>query len=680
MLPAVAMPDLLHLGYPLPFATVDAARIEPAIDAAIARARDAVEAIAIRTARPTHENTLLALEEATRPVEALAGLVAHLESVATTPALRRAHEAIQPKVAAFFASLPLHAGLFARVEALAGDSDLERAPPVVRRHVRKVFDAFVRHGARLSPEGKKAVERLDVALAKATTAFAQHVLDATAAFTYHTHDPGRLAGLSPMHLEAAAAAARARGETGYVLTLEAPSYVPAMTYLEDASLRRELWWAYHTRAAADPHDNRPLVREILQLRREKAARLGFPTFAHLVLADRMVSDPARAVAFVEDLTRRTRPFFERERADLEAFAGRPLDPWDLAFFADRMRKARFDFDAEALRPYFPLGRVRRGMFEIAGRLFGLSFEPRPEAETWHEAVEVFGVRDEDGTFLGELHVDLFPRKTKRSGAWMNGLWVGAPPEEPHVVVLCANLTPPAEGRDALLSHEDVMTLFHEFGHGLHHLASKVPIRSLAGTNVAWDFVELPSQIMENWCWERPALDLFARHHETDEPIPDGLFARMQATRTFRAATAMMRQLGFARVDLHLHTAFDPRRDGDPFAAAHTILAEHTPAPLPEGDAMLASFQHLFADPVGYAAGYYSYKWAEVLEADCFTRFAGGHLLDPAVGRAFRDTILAAGDAKDPAELVRAFLGRDPSPEALLRRSGLVGDGAAESSL
>ena len=464
---------------------------------------------------------------------------------------------------------------------------------------------------------------------------------------------------------------RARGTTGYVLTLDAPSYVPAMTYLDDAALRRELWWAYHLRAAAPPHDNRPLVREILRLRRHKARVLGFETFAHLVLADRMLRTPDKARGFVEDLTARTRPFFERERRALEDFAGRPLEPWDLAYFAEKMRKARFDFDAEALRPYFPLDKVRAGLFELAGRLFGFSFEPREDARTWHPDVRVFGVRDEAGVFVGEVHMDLFPRPTKRSGAWMNGLLVGRPPDEPHVVVLCANLTPPLEGQDALLSHEDVLTLFHEFGHGLHHLASRVPVRSLAATNVAWDFVELPSQILENWCWERAALDLFARHHATGEPIPDDLFARMQATRTFRAATAMMRQLGFARMDLALHVDLDPDGGEDPFALAHRILDEHSPAKVPEADAMLASFQHLFADPVGYAAGYYSYKWAEVLEADCFSRFREAGVLSAEMGRRFRDAILAKGDTADPWDLVRAFLGRDPTPDALLERDGLV---------
>ncbi|RMG96460.1 MAG: M3 family peptidase [Deltaproteobacteria bacterium] len=656
--------------YPLPLAAIDPATVEPTADALLERARAAVEEIAGTGAPPTYENTMLALEAATAPVETFATLVSHLEAVATTPTLRAAHEAIQPKIAAFYAALPLHEGLFRRIEALAA-TDLGGTFPFARRHVTRTRDAFVRHGARLDAAGKAEIERLDVELARRTTTFAQRVLDANAAYAFHTEDEGRLAGLPPMHVEAAAAAARARGRTGYVLTLDAPSYVPAMTYLEDRSLRRELWWAYHRRAADEPYDNRPLVREILALRRRKARTLGFPTFAHLVLADRMLSTPEKASGFVDDLARRTRPAFERERAELESFAGTSLEPWDLAFHAERLRRARYDFDAEALRPYFPLGSVRRGMFEIATRLFGLAFERRPDADTWHPDVEVFGVRDERGEFLGDLHVDLFPRSTKRSGAWMNGLLVGHPPDDPHVVVLCANLTPPLEGKEALLSHEDVMTLFHEFGHGLHHLASRVPVRSLACTNVAWDFVELPSQIMENWCWERRALDLFARHHETGEPMPDDLFARMTAARTFRAATAMMRQLGFARVDLVLHVDFDPEGDEDPFAAAHRVLSEYSPVPLPEGDAMLASFQHLFADPVGYAAGYYSYKWAEVLEADCFSRFAGDHVLDPDVGRAFRDTILAKGDTEDPWDLVRAFLGRDPSPEALLRRDGLL---------
>ena len=661
---------LLSPTFPLPFDRVDPAQVEPAVDTLIARARARVEDIASDTAAPTYDDTLGALGAATEPLETLATWVGHLESVATTEPLRAAHQAIQPKIAAFYSELPLHAGLYRRLQALA-DAKLAGLPPVRARHLRKTLDAFRRHGADL-PEGDKArVRDLDVELAQVTTRFAQHLVDATAAYERVVEDESRLAGLPEIHRAAARQSAERKGLAGYRFTLDAPSYVPALTHLEDATLREELWRAYHARATDPEHDNRPLIAEILRLRREKAHLLGYPHFAALVLEDRMAKTAERARAFVDDLRARTLSAFEREREALQAFAGRPLQPWDLSFWAERMRRERLDFDQEALRPYFPAPRVLGGMFEVARRLYGVSLRERPEHPSWHEDVRVYAVHDRDVALLGLLHIDLFPRPTKRGGAWMNGLVTGCPPAHPHEVIMCANLAPPVGDGPALLSHDDVQTLFHEFGHALHHLLSTVEVRPLAGTNVAWDFVELPSQIMENWCWTRPALDLFARHHETGAPLPEDLFQRMVRARTFRAATATMRQLGFASVDLALHVDFDPTAGQDPLAFAHPILQAHTPAPLPTTDAMLAGFSHLFADPVAYAAGYYSYKWAEVLDADAFSRFEREGLFSPRVGDAFRNTILARGDSDDPDALYRAFMGRDPEIEPLLRRSGLA---------
>ena len=345
--------------------------------------------------------------------------------------------------------------------------------------------------------------------------------------------------------------------------------------------------------------------------------------------------------------------------------------------AEKQRRVLYDLDEEALRPYFEAGRVVEGMFELEHRLYGVRVRRVEDLPTWHETVQAYELDDAEGRRIGVFYADLFPRQGKRGGAWMRPMLTGdLAAGRPHVAVMCANITPPVGSRPALLTHREVETLFHEFGHLLHHLLTEVPVRSLAGTNVAWDFVELPSQIMENWCWARPSLDLFARHFETDAPIPDDLFDALTRARTFRAGYAQMRQLGFATVDLALHRLYDPERDGEVVDYARAALAPFSPASLPDDYAMIASFTHLFASPTGYAAAYYSYKWAEVLDADAFTRFEAAGVFSREVGGELREKILARGDSRDPAALFEDFMGRGPDPEALLRRAGLSRPAAA----
>jgi oligopeptidase A len=461
---------------------------------------------------------------------------------------------------------------------------------------------------------------------------------------------------------------------GWRFTLQAPSYIAVMTYLNDRAIREQMWHAFASRATKGACDNRPLILRILELRREKAKLLGFADFADFILHDRMAHRGERAMAFVEDLRNKTEKFFEIENAALEAFAERKLEPWDISYWAEKQRRALYDFDEEQLRPYFPAERVVEGMFEIVERLYGIHVKRSNHAPVWHPDVRYYEVRDQNDVLLGAFYADWYPRETKRDGAWMEGFITGVDAPggfEPHSGCICGNLTPPVGDKPALLTHREVETIFHEFGHLLHHVLSRVEVRSLGGTAVAWDFVELPSQIMENWCWEREALDLFARQYQTGEAIPEDLFRKMVRARTYRAANAQMRQLGFGFVDLKLHREYDPARDGDVMEYARRILQQFTPAPLPEDYGMIAGFTHLFASPVAYAAGYYSYKWAEVLDADAFTRFRDEGIFSPAVGGEFRETILARGDSEDPAELYRRFMGRDPDPEALLVRSGLV---------
>ncbi|MCS6914662.1 MAG: M3 family metallopeptidase [Myxococcales bacterium] len=663
---------LLALPFHIPFDRIRPEHIEPAIDRLLAQAQAAVDAIA--AAEPRYETTLGALERATEPLERAMSLVEHLESVVTTPDLREAYQTVQPRVAAFLASIPLHEGLWRALRAFASTEEARALPPERARLLRKTLDSFRRHGALLDPAGKQRLLQIQVELAQHTTRFAQNVVDATAAFEILVEDRERLHGLPEGVLELLRQGAAERGLPGYRLTLHEPCLVPALTYLTDAELRERLWRAYNRRAV---EENRPLLVRILELRREQAALLGYPHFADLVLEDRMARSGQRALAFVEDLRQRSLSAFRAEHEALCAFRqqleGRSdLAPWDLAFYAEKLRRACHDLDEEELRPYLPLPRVLSGLFALAERLYGLSIRPW-DAPVWHDSVQAYAIHDGDGTMLAGFYLDLFPRDNKRGGAWMHPLRTGVPGEQDprHLAVLAANVRPPVGQAPSLLSHRELETLLHEFGHLLHQCLSRVPVRSLGGTNVAWDFVELPSQLMENFAWERASLDLLSGHYQSGAPIPDELLDRMRRARSFRAATAMMRQLGFGCCDLRLHMEYDPARDGDVLAYSWRILSEHSPVPLPQDHAMLASFTHLFGSPTGYAAGYYSYKWAEVLEADAFSRFQEAGVLSAEVGRAFREQILERGDSRDPMELFVAFRGREPDRTPLLRRAGLA---------
>jgi oligopeptidase A len=668
---------LLDQVYPPPFDLVQGEHVEPAIRELIARTAAALDAIEQDTSPPTYASTLAALERATESLEMAMGVVEHLESTSTTPALREAYNAVLPDVSALFAGIPLRSGLFERLVAFSETNEAQALEPTRARFLEKTLAEFRRHGARLPPAGKERLRELDRELAQLASKFSQNVLDDTNAFELVLEDESRLAGLPPSALEMARDSARASGKTGLRLTLHAPSVTSVLTYADDAALRETIWRAYNERATRGTHDNRALLGRLLELRRDKARLLGFAHFADLVTEERMAKTGAEAQQFVDDLTARTRTAFERERAELLAFrrelegASAPeLLPWDVGYYAEKLKLLRYAFDDEALRPYFPFESVLAGAFQLAERLFGVRIVPAEGLRVWHDSVRAFRLRDAGGAELGLFYVDPYPRESKRGGAWMHGL-VAAVPPQPNLAVFCANVAPPVGGKPSLLTHRDVETIFHEFGHLLHHCVSTVEVRSLAGTRVVQDFVELPSQILENWCSEREGLNLFGRHYETGAPIPDALLEGLKAARTFRAASQQMRQLGFAAADLALHMRFDPERDGDALAYGNRILQQYVASELPASYGMLASFGHLFAHPVGYAAGYYSYKWAEVLDADAFGRFQREGVMSAAVGAEFRARLLARGDSRDPMELFVSFMGRKPEVDALLARQGLA---------
>jgi oligopeptidase A len=672
---------LLSIQHPIPFDRIRAVHVEPAIERLLAETKQRLTDLEKTDVPATYAATFAAYEDSTLAIERAMGVVGHLEAVATTPELRAAYNAVQPKVSALFSTIPLSEGIYRNLAAFAATDEAKKLEPTRARFVRKTLDWFKREGAGLDAAHKQRLEQLNVELTEVTTRFGQNVLDATNAYELLVEDVTRLAGLPERAIAAARASAEAKGKAGYRFTLQAPSFIPLMTYAHDRGLREQLYRAYNVRAGQGQFDNRELVERILKLRTERARLLGYPHFVDLVLHDRMAHDGKKAHAFILDLERRTSAAFLAENEALRKFAGaQELAPWDVAYHSEKQRLALYDFDEEALRPYFPLTRVLSGLFSIVTRLYGIRVEEEPDVPCWDKSVRAYRIVDADDAVLGYFYADFFPREQKRDGAWMNAFLTGELAAHggstPHVGLICANVTPPVGDTPALLGHREVETVFHEFGHLLHHMLSRVSVRSLAGTNVAWDFVELPSQIMENFCWEKEALDLFARHYETEATIPDDLFEKLRRARTYRGANDMMRQLGFATLDLELHMRFDAARDGAAVSFARALMARFAPAPLPEEYAMVLGFGHLFASPIGYAGGYYSYKWAEVLDADAFSRFAREGVFSASVGRAFRDKILSRGDSEEPMVLFKDFMGREPDLRPLLERSGISVDAVA----
>jgi oligopeptidase A len=492
---------LLHIRFRVPFDEIRAVHVEPAAAALLESARQGLRTIGAEPAPRTFDNTMRALDLLTEPLDYAMGVARHLESVATYPELRAAFNAAQPAVSAFYTGIPLDSELWAGVKSYAATAEAAGLAGERHRFLHKTMDTFRRHGADLDPAGKRRLEEIDVELTRLTIKFAENVLDSTNAFELMLTEEAQLAGLPPSARAAARESAARKGREGWRFTLHAPDYYAITTYLDDAAIRRRMYQAHAVRATVDRWDNRPLAGRILALRAEKACLLGFADFADFVLEDRMAHSGARAIAFLEDLKAKTEARFREENRELVEFRrsiegpGAPeLEPWDVAYYAEKQRAALYAFDEEALRPYFQLERVVAGMFELVERIYGIRVREQTGVPVWDPEVRCYHIHDGDGTFLGGFYADWFPRENKRGGAWMEALITGGPAPagfQPHLGVICGNLTPPAGGKPALLTHREVETIFHEFGHLLHHLLSRVEIRSLAGTSVAWDFVELP---------------------------------------------------------------------------------------------------------------------------------------------------------------------------------------------
>ncbi|MGJ8638906.1 MAG: M3 family metallopeptidase [Opitutaceae bacterium] len=692
------MHPFLENDFHIRWSTLTAEHIEADIEKALSEAQSAVDQVAAQSASDeplSYENTIAALDNGLETLNRAWGLVSHLDSVNNSPELRDAQNKMLPKVSTFYSSIPLNEALWNTLKAFGESDAAQKLTPTKQRYLQETLADFREQGADLPPEEKKRAGELQSRLAEVTQKYSENCLDATNAWELIVTDESELAGLPQSARDAAKQSAASKEiEGAWRFTLQAPSLIPVLTYAENSELRKNIWQAYAAIGREAPHDNRELVREILDLRHEFAQLVGQENFADHVTERRMAASGSAALKFGETIFSKVESQFKEEVQALRAFkaqateqADEPLEPWETGFWAEKQRKANYDFDEEVLRPYFPIDKVISGLFTIAQKIFNLRIEEvetsngegsaSEQPEVWHPEVKFYDLFDSTSNEqLGSFYADWHPRESKRGGAWMNYFITGnrdasVGERTPHLGLICGNLTPSIGDQPALLNHREVETIFHEFGHLLHHLCGEVEVKSLNGVNVPWDFVELPSQIMENWCWERESLDLFARHFETNETIPEELFNKMLAARNYMKASANVRQLSMGKMDLelHMHWADSDQADLDAFIKSKLkgYSAEYKTQP----KSNVFNFGHLFSSATGYAAGYYSYKWAEVLDADAFTRFQKEGILNAETGNAFRAQILAKGNSEDPAKLFKDFMHRAPDPDALLRRDGLL---------
>lgn len=666
----------------LPHRAIDFPQIKtehflPALDAALDEARKNIDAIRTNPDVPSFKNTVLALEQASEKVDMVAGVFFNLHGSHTNDEMQKLATEIGPKLSDFSSDIILDEKLFRKIAVVWEEREKHNYNKEEKKLLEDSYIDFIRNGANLDSAKKEKLREIDQKLSRLGPAYSENVLKATNSYELLIENEKDLAGLPEGAIEAAKHTAEEKGKSGWIFNLQAPSYLAFMKYGENRELREKLYRAYGSRAFGGEFDNQKNVLEIVKLRHERAQLLGFKTHADFVLQRRMAESPERVFNFLDKLLTASKPAAEKDVAEVQALADElggpnPIRPWDFGFYSEKLKEKKFDLNEEELRPYFKLENVVAGVFEHARRLYGLKFNPAPQYPVYHADVKVYEVTEEaDNSFIGLFYTDFFPRDSKRGGAWMTNFFeqgtYGDKLMRPHVSIVC-NFTKPTPNKPSLLTFDEVRTLFHEFGHSLHSLLSQCHFRSLSGTNVFWDFVELPSQILENWTLEKEALDLFAKHYETGENIPEALTKKLIESSQFQAGYFSLRQLNFGFMDMAWHST-DPRdiRDVDQFERKAT---EKTSV-LPPVDGMNSScaFSHIFAG--GYSAGYYSYKWAEVLDADAFELFKEKGIFNKDVAQSFKENILSRGGTEHPMELYKKFRGREPDPNALLRRDGLI---------
>lgn len=664
------------------FSAIRPEHVEPAIEQRISDGRRLIQTLTADTTTATWNSLVQPIEEEDDRLARAWSPISHLNAVMSSDELRVAYNACLPKLSEYATEVGHNESLYRGYKQVFETDDLDRAQ---RKMLSNALRDMHLAGVDLSPESKARFKEINRELSRLSAKYEENLLDATNAWHKHLANPDALDGLPESAIGLAKHLAEKRELEGWVLTLDIPSYLPVMKHAHNRELRRELYEAYATRASdqgpnAGRWDNTEVIEALLALRHEQAKLLGFDNFAEVSLEPKMARSTTEVMAFLEDLAQRSAPQARREMDSLQAFAcanGGPdqLEAWDVAYWSERLRKSQYAISDEELKPYFALNRVLQGMFQIAERLFEVHIKPAPgEAEVWHPDASFYQITNGDGELIAQFYLDPFARQKKRGGAWMDvcaNRLISKHRHQLPIAYLVCNFTPAVNGQPTLLTHDEVQTLFHEFGHGLHHMLTRVDYPAVAGINgVPWDAVELPSQFLENWCWEREALDLFATHWETGERLPEALYQRMRSARNFQSAMQTVRQLEFALFDFRLHLEYAPETGSRFSEILAEVRSKLSPIQPPVFNRFAQGFSHIFAG--GYAAGYYSYKWAELLAADAFSLFEERGILDLQSGRAFREQILERGGSADPMELYVGFRGREPTIDALLRHTGIVG--------
>lgn len=658
-----------------PFEEIKTEHFLPALKQAIADGLAEVEAICAQEADPSFENTIVALENAGERVGTISEIFFNLNSAETNEDIQMLARDFSPLLSEYRNDIMLNAELFKRIQTVYNAHSEGALDQEDKMLLDKTYRSFQRNGAMLAEEEQGQLRNIDQELAQLSLQFGENVLAETNRYELFLSEE-EVAGLPPFAKEAAAEEAKAKGREGsYLVSLQAPSYIPFMTYAENRELRRKLQIDYASKAyKGDEYDNQETVQKIVKLRHKRAELLGYASHAHYILSERMARSPEEVHSFLAKLQEVGMPAAQKELKELEAYAQAKdgidkLERWDLSYYQEQLKQERFEIDDTKLKPYFEQDRVIKGAFAVAEKLYGIRFEERTDIQKYHPDVTTYEVKNADGSHLAIFYADFFPREGKRNGAWMTSYRSQKMTEQgdqrPHISIVC-NFTKPGKNTPSLLTFNEVLTLFHEFGHALHGILAQGKYASLSGTSVYWDFVELPSQIMENWCYEKECLDLFAKHYETGEALPQEWVQKLKDSATFMEGYATIRQVGFAQLDMAWHDD-SPKQDtvGE---QEEMVFAKTALFPSQPETSMSCSFGHIFRG--GYSAGYYSYKWAEVLDADAFELFLEKGLFDKATADDFR-ALLAAGGSEHPSVIYKRFRGKDPDPEALLRRAGLI---------